>query len=196
MSFFEIEYLGYMVSPSGITLSARHTEAVKKFPRLKKLVEIQRFLGLCNYFRKFIQNYAIKAKPLQNLLRKSTIFFYKDCIEAFENLKQELTSFPVLRLYNPQLETELHTDASSLALAAILLQKQDTGQWAPVTYYSQSTNSVEVNYHSYELEMLAVVKSIERFHIYFYGLQFTVVTDCHALVYAINKAHLNPRIAR
>jgi len=55
---------------------------------------------------------------------------------------------------------------------------------------------MQTRYHSFELEMLAVVKSIERFHIYLYGIQFTVITDCHALVYAINKAHLNPRITR
>lgn len=92
-----------------------------------------------------------------------------------------------MRLYNPHAETELHMDASSVALAAILLQKQDIGQWAPVVYYSQTTNKAEAVYHSYELEMLAVVKAVERFHIYLYGLSFTVVTDCHALVYAVNK---------
>lgn len=192
-----IEYLGYIISPSGITLSQRNTEAMKNFPKSKKVLEVQRFLGLANYFRKFIQDFASKARPLQNLLRKSVVFNFDDvCNRAFELLKKEFTSFPVLRLYNPNSETELHTDASSLALATILLQKQNSGDWAPVAYFSQSTNKAEVNYHSFELEMLAMVKSIERFHIYFYGLDFTVMTDCHTLVYAVNKAHLNPRIAR
>lgn len=90
----------------------------------------------------------------------------------------------------------MHTDASSIAFAAILLRKQESGLWAPISYYSQTTNKAEAQYHNYELEMLAVVKSVERFHIYLYGLQFSVVTNCHALVYAVNKAHLNPRIAR
>lgn len=90
----------------------------------------------------------------------------------------------------------MHTDASSIAFAAILLQKQDSGQWAPISCFSQMTNKAEAQYHSYELEMLAIVKSVERFHIYLYGLQFKIVTDCHALIYAVNKAHLNPRIAR
>jgi len=192
-----IEYLGYIISPEGITLSSRHVEAVQNFPRPTKVVEVQRFLGLTNYFRKFIENYAFIAKPLQNLLKKSTQFAFDDqCHKAYETLKEKLTSYPVLRLYNPAAMTELHTDASAIALAGILLQKQDSGKWAPVAYYSQSTNQAEMKYHSFELEMLAVVKAIERFHIYLYGLKFTVITDCHALVYAINKAHLNPRIAR
>jgi len=99
-------------------------------------------------------------------------------------------------LYDPTLETELHTDASTTALAVILMQRQHSGTWAPVAYFSQITNEAEKKYHSFELEMLAVLRAIERFHIYFYGLDFTVITDCHALVFAINKAHLNPRIAK
>lgn len=94
------------------------------------------------------------------------------------------------------LPIELHTDASAIAVAGILLQKQNSGQWTPVAFFSQSTNKAEAKYHSFELEMLAIIKSIERFHIYLYGIEFTVVTDCNALVFAIDKANLNPRIAR
>ncbi|KMQ86352.1 retrovirus-like pol polyprotein, partial [Lasius niger] len=142
-------------------------------------------------------NYATIAKPLNNLLKKSVEFdFNNECLDAFLWLKKKLIDHPVLRLYNPTFSTELHTDASAIALAAILLQKQEDGQWAPVAYYSQVTNRSESNYHSFELEMLAVVKAIEHFHIYLFGLEFSVITDCHALVYAVNKAHLNPRIAR
>lgn len=192
-----IEYLGYVISPSGITLSDRHTDAVRKFPRPRSVHEVQQFLGLTSYFRKFVKDYAIKAKPLYNLLKKSMEFHFDNtCEQAFDTLKKELISFPVLRLYNPHAETELHTDASAHGLAAILMQKQKSSQWAPVSYYSQATNRAEANYHSFELEMLAIVKAVERFHVYLYGLEFTVVTDCNALVYAINKANLNPRIAR
>lgn len=192
-----VEYLGYILTKDGITMSQRHTEAVRNFPVPTKQVEVQRFLGLCNYFRKFVPKYTDKARPLQNLLRKSIEFhFDENCLDAFNLLKEKLTSFPVLKLYNPQLPTELHTDASALALAAILLQKQENGSWAPIAFFSQATNKAESKYHSFELEMLAIVRAIERFHIYLYGLEFVVITDCNALVYAINKAHLNPRIAR
>ena len=193
----KLDYLGYTLSPSDVTLSERHIQVIKNFPRPKKIVEVQRFLGLTNFVRRFILNYANIAKSLQDLLRKSSDFvFDQKCLDAFETLKKALISRPVLQIYNPNALTELHTDASSIALAAILLQKQDSGQWAPISYFSQATNKAEAQYHSYELEMLAVVKSIERFHIYLYGLHFTVVTDCHAVTYAVHKAQLNPRIAR
>jgi len=193
----KIEYLGYIISQNQITMSSRHTEAVKAFPIPKNVHHVRRFLGLANYFRKFIRDYASKAKPINNLLQKSAVFDFNDeCVKAFNLLKADLTSFPVLRLYNPAAQTELHTDASTQGLGGILLQRQSEGNWAPVAFYSQMTNKAEANYHSFELEMFAIVRSIERFHIYLYGLKFTVITDCNALVYAINKANLNPRIAR
>lgn len=121
----EIEFLGYVISADGITLSPRHTDAVKNFKQPKNAHEVQRFLGLTNYFRKFIKDYAIKAHPLQNLLKKTVNFDFNDrCKESFSILKNELTSSPVLRLYDLAAEIELHTDASSLGLGAILLQKQ------------------------------------------------------------------------
>ncbi|XP_011869954.1 PREDICTED: uncharacterized protein LOC105563185 [Vollenhovia emeryi] len=193
----EIEFLGYMISADGISLSPRHTDAIRNFKQPRTVLEVQRFLGLTNYFRRFIKGFAHIAKPIQDLVKRDVPFNFDDrCVEAFKKLKQELTSAPVLQLYNPAAPTELHTDACSTGLGGILLQKQKNNLWSPVAYYSQGTNQAEKRYHSYELEMLAIVRSVERFHLYLYGLEFAIVTDCNALVYAMNKANLNPRIAR
>jgi len=108
-----IEYVGYIsYSPTGITLSSRHTEAIARFPQSKKILELQRFLGLTNYFRKFVKDCASIIKPLNLLLRKTSKFeFDENCVQAFDTLKSKLTSYPVLQLYNPHLDTELHIDA-------------------------------------------------------------------------------------
>jgi len=120
----KIEFLGYVISDNKIDLSPRHTEAVQNFKRPKNVHEVQRFLG-ASYFRRFIKNFASKASPLYNLLRKDVKFnFNEHCKESFERLKNELVKEPVLALYSPSTETELHTDASNLGLGAILLQKQ------------------------------------------------------------------------
>lgn len=120
----EIEYLGYSVFAVGITMSQRHIQVILDYPYPKNLKQMQGFLGLTNYFRKFIQDYALKTKPLQLLTRKDIEFnLNEECIKAIEQLKKELTSPPVLHIYNPTVETELHTDASSQGLDAILLQK-------------------------------------------------------------------------
>lgn len=120
-----IEYLGYIVSVDDITLSTRHTEAILSYKKPKNKLEIQRFLGLANYFRKFVKDFALKARPLQNLLKKEVEFLFdKECEEAFQMLKNELTTYLVLRVYSLFAETELHTDACIHGLGAILLQKQ------------------------------------------------------------------------
>lgn len=193
----KIEFLGYVITHNKATLSPRHTEAIHNFKQPANVHEVQRFLGLTSYFRKFIKNFSLKARPLYNLLRKDIKFcFDEKCTESFELLKKELVTYPVFALYNPASETELHTDACSQGIGAVLLQKQGAEKWSAVAYFSQTTNSAESKYHSYELEMLAVVRAIKQFHLYLYGLRFTIITDCNALVYAMNKVNLNPRIAR
>jgi len=192
-----MEFLGYVISSGEITLSKRHVEAIYAFKTPTSVHDVQRFLGLTNYFRRFIENFALKARPLHNLLRKSVKFnFDEECHRAFENLKQELVAYPVLRLYDPVAETELHTDASAQDLGAILLQKQSDKAWSPIAYFSRPNSDTEKRYHSYELETLAIIRAVERFHIYPYGTHFQIVTDCNALVYAMKKANLNPRISR
>lgn len=70
----KIEFLGYIISPQGITLSDRHTNAINNFPQPRTVLEVQRFLGVTNYFRKFIKNYVIKAKALYNLLKNNRLY--------------------------------------------------------------------------------------------------------------------------
>lgn len=192
----EIEHLGYLVSAKGITMSQRHVQAILDFPQPKTFRQLQGFLELTRYFRKFIKDYTLKARPLQLLTKKNAGFdFTKECVDAFEQLKKELTSSPVLHIYNPLAETELHTDASSLGFGAILLQRQQNGKIAPIAYFSRATTDAEKKYHSYELKTLAIVKAIERFHIYLQGIMFRMITDCNSLALAMKKVNIIPRIA-
>jgi len=109
-----------------------------------------------------VQDFAIKAKPLYNLLKKNVTFNFDDnCVRSFELLKKEFISEPILALFNPTIEIELHTVASIAGLGAILLQKQRNGNWAVVAYYSQATNQAETCYYSFELVMLAIVRAVE-----------------------------------
>lgn len=175
-----IEFLGYQISEDGITLSARHTAAILKYKKPNNVVEVQRFIDLVSYFRKFIKDFALKAKPLQSLIKKNVKFnFDEKCEKAFQLLKKELTEYLILRLYDPQADTELHTDACSNGIGAILLQKQKNNLWAPIAFFSQSTNESEKKYHSFELEMLVIVRAVERFHLYLYGITFTIQIVMH-----------------
>ncbi|XP_033318399.1 uncharacterized protein K02A2.6-like [Bombus bifarius] len=164
----EIEYLGYIVSKNTIRPSTHKTRAVANFPKPTSVKKVQSFLGLTGYFRKFIRGYAKIAKPLTDLLKKEVKFQFGDReVEAFEILKTALVNEPVLKLYRMGAETELHTDASAEGYGAILMQLDlDDGKFHPVYFASGKTTPAEAKYTSYELEVLAIVKALNKFRIY------------------------------
>lgn len=133
-------------------------------------------------------------------MHKDAVFnFDQKCVQSFETLKQLLTSAPVLHIYDPThptRETELHTDASKLGYGAVLLQRQTDNKFHPIAYFSKSIGQHEINYHSYELETLAVVYALARFRVYLAGIKFTIVPDYNSLALTFNKKEVNPRIAR
>lgn len=192
-----IKYLGYTIDAFGIRADDKGLEAVNNFPLPDKVRSVQSFLGLASYFRRFIKDFSIIAKPLYDLTRKDRKFVFGPVeLAAFETLKGKLLESPVLALYEPSAETELHCDASALGFGAILVQKNVDGRWHPVFYFSKRSTEAESKFHSYELETLAIVYALRRFRVYLHGKRFKVVTDCNSLTMTLNKRELNPRIAR
>ncbi|KAK8784274.1 hypothetical protein V5799_009360 [Amblyomma americanum] len=116
--------------------------------------------------------------------------------DAFQALKSALTSHPVLQLYNPKARTEVHTDACANGLAGILLQADENDVLHPVYYVSKKTSPAERFYHSSKLELLSIVWTIERLRPFLIGIEFTLVTDCQALLYLNATKTLKPQIAR
>lgn len=198
--FFDntINYLGYEISAGGIRPNEQKILAVKDFPLPRNIHEVRQFLGLTGYFRRFIRGYGEIARPLTTLLKKDHQFQWTTLEnKAFTDLKEKLIERPILALYNPKLETELHTDASALGIGGILLQWQESPRvLKPVAYFSRQTTIEERHLHSYELETLAIVNSLKKFRVYLLGLTFKLVTDCHALRTTLTKRDLIPRIAR
>ena len=178
----QVEYLGHIVKNGTVRPSEHKTKAVARFPKPKNFRQVQSFLGLTGYFRKFIPHYSLTARPLSNLLKAGAKFqFGIEQEQAFEQLKIALASTPVLRLYKVGAETELHTDASKFGYGAILLQKDDgDGGLHPIYFASGKTTPAEERYSSYELEVLAIIKSLKKFRIYLQGIPFRIVTDCRA----------------
>lgn len=194
----KISYLGNIIENGRVRPSKDKTAAVVKFPEAKDVKAVRSFLGLSGYFRKFIQNYSIIARPLSDLLKDKVPFRfdYKER-QAFERLKSLLSDKPVLRLYKTNAETELHTDACSLGIGAILMQKDsESGMFYPVYYVSGKTTTAEEKYCRYELEVLAIVKALQKFRVYLLGIDFKIITDCQAFALTIKKKDLCVRVAR
>ncbi|GFW55072.1 retrovirus-related Pol polyprotein from transposon 17.6 [Trichonephila clavipes] len=131
----KVEFLGHVVENGTIRPSIEKTIAIKKFPVPTTVKQVQSFLGLTGYFRKFIPAYSQIAKPLNDLTRKDNPFrFEQTQMEAFEKLKKLLTESTVLSLFQQGRTTELHTNASQQEYGAVLLQEAEDGKLHPVQY--------------------------------------------------------------
>lgn len=193
-----VEFLGYIIEDEKIQPSEEKTLAIKKFKQPMTCKQLQSFLGLTGYFRKFIPSYSAIAKPLSDLLRKSIPFeFGAKQQQSFLKLKELLTSFPVLHIYQRSAPTELHTDASMHGYGACLMQRSnDDSKVHPIYYYSKKTTPAEEKYTSYELEVLAVISAVKKFRIYLLGNKFKIITDCAAFQKTMQKKDLTTRVAR
>ncbi|XP_028177583.1 uncharacterized protein LOC114365243 [Ostrinia furnacalis] len=193
----EIDYLGFEVSKNGVRPGSRKTEAVENFKCPTNQHEVRQFLGLASFFRRFVKNFAIIANPLTRLLKKDSRWEWgTEQAKAFSTLKSELVKRPILALYDVTANTQIHTDACKTGIAGMLLQEDNTGRWRAVAYYSRQTTQEEQKYHSFELETLAVIASLQRFRVYVLGIKFVIVTDCNALRTTLSKRDIIPRISR
>lgn len=197
-SFFteETEYLGVILRAGTVCPSPRKIKALTEAPIPKDIKGVRQLLGLASYFRRFIKGFSELASPISALLRKNSVFEWtSECENARQLIISKLTDSPVLRIYNPDLNCELHTDASAIGLEAALLQNEN-GVVHPVAYFSRRTTDYEARYHSYDLETLAIVEAVEHFRVYLYGVHFTIYTDCNAVRATAVKKDLHPRVAR
>lgn len=193
-----VEFLGHIIEEGRIHPSPDKFKAVLHFPLPTTQKQLQSFLGLTGYFRKFIPHYSIIARPLSDLLKKNTNFRFTAVEQdAFEKLKQLLSQKPVLQIFRQGRLTELHTDASQDGYGAVLMQKSDEdGLLHPVHYMSRKTSEAERKFSSYELEVLAIVEALRKFRVYLLGSKFKIVTDCAAFTQTMRKKELSTRIAR
>lgn len=168
-----------------------------RFPQLTNVQQVQGFLGLAGYFRKFIPRYSFIARPLTDLLKSNVKFKFGDKEgAAMTKLKIMLSNQPVLNLYRVGAETELHTDASIHGFGAMLLQRNSEDKALhPVFYASGKTTLAEEKYSSYELEVLAIVRALRKFRIYLLAIPFNIVTDCRAFTLTMSKKDLCVRVA-
>lgn len=193
----EIEYLGRVISHGQVRPSPRKIEALINTPTPTSVKQVRQFLGLAGYFRRYIKDYATKTASISRLTKKDVKFQWgPEQDEVRQYLIKQLTSEPILAIFDPNLPVELHTDASSAGYGAVLMQVHQDGNRRVVAYFSKVTQGAESRYHSYELETLAVVRALQNFRHYLIGVNFKIITDCNALKATERKKDLLPRVAR
>ena len=177
----KVTFLGHIVSSDGIATDPEKIKLVSDWPVPTTLKQLRGFLGLSGYYRRFVEDYAKKAAPLNNLMKKNRPFIWTDdCQLAFEELKLALTSPPVLALPNDKDMYILDTDAANLSIGCVLSQVQD-GQERVIAYAGRMLSKNEVNYCVTRKELLAIVYFVKYFRQYLLGRHFIVRTDHAAL---------------
>lgn len=192
----KVEYLGYEVSQGQIRPNPRKIEALTALPPPETITQLRQFIGLASYFRQFVSKFSQTMAPLYSLTSgKGKLTWKPEHEKIRQQIISALTNEPVLSIYDPDLDVELHTDASAIGYGAILLQKKE-GKMRAVAYFSKRTTDAESKYHSYELETLAVVNAVKHFRHFLHGRKFLVVTDCNSLQMSRKKLDLAPRVHR
>ena len=193
----EIRYLGHIVSRQGIQADPDKTSAMISFPVPSDIKELRQFLGLTNYFRRFIKGYSSIAEPLHKLTRKTEGGFKwnSECQNAFQHLKHLLVSPPILAYPQFQLPFVVASDASGCAIGAVLSQEHE-GEEKVIAYWSRQLSKAERNYSTIEREALAVVAAVKEFFPYLYGKSFNLLTDHNPLTSLRGLKDTGGRITR
>lgn len=186
----QLKFLGHVISRHGVEVDPEKTKAVNEFPVPRKQKHVRSFLGMANYYRKFIHNYAKIATPLNALLRHDVRFQWtSECQTAFETLKSALISAPILSYPDPQKSFILTCDASDKAIGYYLSQQSSDKKEHVIAYGGKALSKEEKRYTTSEKELLAVVKGVEAYRPYLVGGKFTIYTDHRALVWLKSAKH-------
>lgn len=172
-----IEYLGHIISPDGIRANPELVQAVARFPQPHSLKALQSFLGLANYYRKFIKNYSKIVVPLTNIIGKTSslrpLEWTTEMQDAFETVKQHLTNAPCLIIPDPNGDFEVTTDASdgdTKAISAVLTQNGH-----PVAFESKKLDKHQLNYSVHDKEMCAIIHALDRWRPFLLGKPFKYI---------------------
>nr|KYP66455.1 Retrovirus-related Pol polyprotein from transposon 17.6 [Cajanus cajan] len=185
----EVKFLGHVILAEGIVVDPAKVESVLQWEHPRTVTDIQSFVGLAGYYRRFIEGFSKIVAPLTQLTRNDQPFIWTDaCERSFEELKRRLTTSLVLVLPNSGEPFDVYCDASHQGLGCVLMQNRKV-----VAYASRQLKNNERNYPTYDLELVVVIFSLKIWRHYLYGAQFSVFSDHKSLKYLFDQKELNMR---
>ncbi|GJQ92596.1 putative reverse transcriptase domain-containing protein [Tanacetum coccineum] len=188
----KVQFLGHVIDSQGIHVDPAKIKSIKDWASPKSPTEIRQFLGLVGYYRRFIEGFSNIAKPITKLTQKKVKFEWGDKQEiAFQLIKQNVCSAPILALPKGSEDFIVYYDASKKGLGVMLMQREKV-----IAYASRQLKIYEKNYTTHDLELGAVVFSLKLWRHYLYGTKCTVFTDLKSLQHILNQKELNMRQRR
>ena len=191
-----VDYLGHTIGLNSVQPRKAKVDAILSFPRPQDRKQLRQFLGIANYYRRYIPHMAQLSAVLTDLLKKGSVFIWNEATDkAFVDIKSLLASQPILRPPNFNLPFCVAVDASDRSIGAVLLQEID-GLEHPVCYYSKRLNVHQQRYSTVEKECLALVSAVRTFSVYFGTQPTTVYTDHSPIQFLQKMANYNQKLLR
>jgi hypothetical protein len=184
-----VPFLGHVVSPEGIVVDPGKVKEVLEWKPPTLVSEVRSFLGLAEYYRRFIPNFSKITKPITELLKKGNKYLWSEaCDGAFKHLKKLLTTSPVLAQPDTTKPFDIYCDASGTSLGGVLMQEGRV-----ISYSSRQLRRYEEHYPTHDLELAAVVMALWTWHHYLLGNVVHIYTNHKSLKYIFTQADLNMR---
>ncbi|XP_014660198.1 uncharacterized protein LOC106804165 [Setaria italica] len=169
----EVAFLGHVLSTKGVAVDPAKIEVVTEWEQPCNMIEIRSFLGLAGYYRRFIENFSKKAKPMTELLKNNVKFVWSEaCEKSFQELKSRLTTNPVLTLLDIKKDFVVYCDASKQGLGCVLMQEGKV-----VAYASRQLKKHEENYPTHDLELVTVVHALKIWRHYLISNKCEIYAD-------------------
>ena len=197
-----LEHLGHIIDAQGRHPTEEKTRAIREAPRPTNVTELRSFLGIVNYYSKFLPNLSTHLSPLYTLLKRTTKWDWgTPQEEAFQRAKEALQANTLLVHYDPNKPMVLACDASQYGIGAVLSHIMEDSQERPIMYTSRTLNPAEKNYSQLEKEALAIVSAVKKFHNFLYGRHFTIQSDHKPLSFLFHEEkgipqHISSRLQR
>jgi hypothetical protein len=187
-----VSFLGHILTTEGVVVDLEKVTAVANWKRSASVIEIQSFLGLAGYYRRFIEGFSKIARPMTTLLQKDKKFEWTNgCERSFCELKRRLTTTPILVLPDIHKDFTIYCDASRQCLGCVLMQEGRV-----VAYASRQLKTHEQNYPTHDLELAAVVHALKIWRHHLIGNKCEIYMDHKSLKYIFIQPDLNLRQRR
>ncbi|WVZ97430.1 hypothetical protein U9M48_042970, partial [Paspalum notatum var. saurae] len=187
-----VGFLGYIVTPQGIEVDETKIDAIQSWPTPTTITQVRSFLGLADFYRRFVKDCSTIAAPLNELTKKGVTFHWGTTQEkAFNTLEDKLTHATLLQLPDFGKTFDLECDASGIGIGGVLLQ-----EGKPIAYFSEKLNGPSLNYSTYDKELYALVRVLETWQHYLWPKEFVIHSDHQSLKHIRSQAKLNKRHAK
>ena len=192
----QVQYLAHVLWGEGVKPVQDKVDAIVKAPQPKNVSELKGFLGMVNFYGKFVPNLSSEVHPLYALMQHKVKWEWSRAQEeAFEFAKKAVASAQVLVHYDPAKPVKLAVDASPYGVGAVISHEMEDGSERPIAFASRSLNAAEKNYAQIEREALAIIFGVKKFYMYLYGRKFKLETDHQPLTHIFGPKSDVPSIA-